>query len=337
MERHVTVVGAGIIGMCAASYLQRAGRKVTMIDSVAPGDGCSFGNAGGLSPGACVPLALPGVLKQVPNLLFDRDGPLVLRPGYLPRALPWLWRFARANKASHVEKSAYGLHSLLSTLFENDAPLLKEAKAEDLFRRNGQLYVYSTEAGFEGDAMGRELRRRRGIPFEILSGEQLRQMEPDLKPIFKRAMFMPEHGNCMNPFRLVTALADAFRRNGGEIIQSRVDDVVRGNGAVEAIQTEAGSRRVDDLVIAAGAWSHRLARKFGHKVPLESQRGYHVTLENAGAVPNRGVMWAEKKFLTTPMEMGVRVAGTGEFAGLEAPPDYRRADMLVEQASKVWA
>jgi len=337
MERHVTVVGAGIIGMCAASYLQRAGRKVTVIDEVAPGEGCSFGNAGGLSPGACVPLALPGVLKQVPKMLFDREGPLVLRPGYLPRALPWLWRFARASTMAQVEKSADGLYALLNPLFENYAPLLKEAGAEDLFRRNGQLYVYSTDEGFEGDAMGRELRRRRDVPFEILSGEQLRQMEPDLKPIFKHAMFMPEHGNCVNPFRLVTVLAEAFRRNGGEIILARVDDVVHGNGVVEAIRTEAGSRKVDDLVIAAGAWSHRLAHKLGHEVPLETQRGYHVTLENAGAAPNRGVMWAEKKFLTTPMEMGVRIAGTAEFAGLDTPPDYRRADMLVEQAAKMWA
>jgi D-amino-acid dehydrogenase len=162
-------------------------------------------------------------------------------------------------------------------------------------------------------------------------------MEPDLKPIFKHAVFLPEHGNCVNPFRLVAVLAEAFQRNGGEIIQARVDDVVLGNGIVEAIQTETGTRKVDDLVIAAGAWSHRLARKLGHKVPLETQRGYHVTLENAGAAPHRGVMWAEKKFLTTPMEMGVRIAGTAEFAGLEAPPDYRRADMLVEQAAEMWA
>lgn len=323
--------------MCSAGYLQRAGRKVTVIDSVAPGEGCSFGNAGGLSSGACVPLALPGVLKQVPKWLFDRQGPLALRPGYLPQALPWLWKFIQASAPAQVERSADGLHALMKPLFENYEPLLAEANARDLFRRNGQLYVYSTQEAFEGDAFGRELRRKRGIPFDLLDGEELRQMEPDLKPIFKRAMFMPEHGNCMNPFRLVGALADAFRRNGGEIIQDRVVDVVVGDTGVQELKTNAGSHKVDDLVITAGAWSHRLARKFGHKVPLETQRGYHVTLPNAGASPQRGVMWAEKKFLTTPMEMGVRVAGTVEFAGLEAEPDYRRADMLVKQASEMWS
>lgn len=337
MERHVTIIGAGVVGMCSAGYLQRAGRKVTVIDSVAPGEGCSFGNAGGLSSGACVPLALPGVLKQVPKWLFDRQGPLALRPGYLPQALPWLWKFIQASAPAQVERSADGLHALMKPLFENYEPLLAEANARDLFRRNGQLYVYSTQEAFEGDAFGRELRRKRGIPFDLLDGEELRQMEPDLKPIFKRAMFMPEHGNCMNPFRLVGALADAFRRNGGEIIQDRVVDVVVGDTGVQELKTNAGSHKVDDLVITAGAWSHRLARKFGHKVPLETQRGYHVTLPNAGASPQRGVMWAEKKFLTTPMEMGVRVAGTVEFAGLEAEPDYRRADMLVKQASEMWS
>ncbi|MGI9413802.1 MAG: NAD(P)/FAD-dependent oxidoreductase [Hyphomicrobiales bacterium] len=224
----------------------------------------------------------------------------------------------------------------MKPLFENYEPLLAEAKARDLFRRNGQLYVYSTEEGFKGDALGRELRRRRGIPFEILSADELRQMEPDLKPVFKRAMFMPEHGNCMNPFRLVTVLADAFRRNGGEIVQARVADVAMDEAGAAALKTGGGTLKVEDLVIAAGAWSHELARRFGHKVPLETQRGYHVTVEDAGAAPKRGVMWAEKKFLTTPMEMGVRVAGTVEFAGLKAPPDYRRADILVEQAAKMW-
>lgn len=336
MARHVTIVGAGIIGICAASYLQRAGVKVTVIDAVAPGDGCSFGNAGGLSTGACVPLALPGTLGQAPKMLLDKDGPLVLRLAYLPRALPWLWRFAKASAPAQVERSADGLHALMKPLFENYEPLLAEANAEDLFHRNGQLYVYSTDEAFEGDAFGRQLRQRRGIPFEILNGEELRQMEPDLKPLFKRAMFLPEHGNCTNPFRLVGALADAFQRNGGEIVRNRVVDVAMGEAGAEALETESGSLKLDELVICAGAWSHRLIGKLGHKVPLETQRGYHVTVENAGAAPRRGVMWAEKKFLTSPMEMGVRVAGTAEFAGLDAPPDYRRADMLVEHATRMW-
>ena len=130
------------------------------------------------------------------------------------------------------------------------------------------------------------------------------------------------------------SLADAFRRNGGDIIQGRVTDVEIGDAGAQELQTQGGTHKVDDLVITAGAWSHRLAQKLGHKVPLETQRGYHVTLPNAGASPQRGVMWAEKKFLTTPMEMGVRVAGTVEIAGLDAEPDYRRADMLVNRQVK---
>ena len=206
MGRHVTIIGAGVVGMCAASYLQRAGRKVTVIDAVAPGESCSFGNAGGLSTGACVPLALPGVLKQVPKWLLDKDGPLVLRPGYLARALPWLWRFVKAGNLAQVERSADGLYALMKPLFENYEPLIADARVKDLFRRNGQLYVYSTQEGFAGDRLGRDLRQARGIPFEILSGEELRQMEPDLNPIFKtrhvhaRARQLHE-----TRFRLVTA------------------------------------------------------------------------------------------------------------------------------------
>ena len=204
MERHVTIIGAGVIGMCAASYLQRAGRKVTVIDSVAPGEGCSFGNAGGLSTGACVPLALPGVLKQVPKWLFDKEGPLVLRPGYLPKALPWLWKFMQGECSGTGRKE----RRRAPCAHEPAVRQLRTAACGSECQRSVPPRTASSMSirprkRFEGDAFGRELRRSRGIPFDLMDGEELRQMEPDLKPIFKRAMFMPEHGNCMNPFRLV--------------------------------------------------------------------------------------------------------------------------------------
>ncbi|MBM3522381.1 MAG: FAD-dependent oxidoreductase [Alphaproteobacteria bacterium] len=331
MSPTVTVIGAGIIGLCCASYLQRHGRQVRLVDSLPPGRGTSFGNAGGLSSGACVPIAMPGIVKQIPKWLFDPEGPLVVRPGYLLKALPWLLQFIGSAKPEIVERSADALLGLTRPLFENLVPIARDAGVEDLIRRVGQLHLYSTDAAFAGDARGREMRTRRGVKLEILGAEAIRQMEPDLAPIFRHAVYFPDHGHCANPLGLSEGLAAEIVRRGGEIVQAQVRELEIGPDGVRSITTESGSLAVEELVIAAGAWSHRLAAKLGHKVPLESQRGYHAMLASPSLGPRRNVQWTERKFIATPMQEGVRFAGTVEIAGLEAAADYRRADVLLKQ------
>jgi glycine/D-amino acid oxidase-like deaminating enzyme len=331
MARQATVIGAGIIGMCVASYLQRMGLGVTVVDGVKPGTGCSFGNAGALSSGSCVPIATPGVARQIPKWLLDDMAPLAVSWRYLPRALPWLLRFVASAKPEVVARSADALIALTRPVFDNLLPLVKEAGADSLIHRAGQLHVYSTHAAFEGDRLGLDLRRQRGVAFEVLDAQEIRQFEPALAPIFQKAVLFPDHGHCANPFALVDALAAAFQREGGKIIQLRVLDIELGADGPLALVTDAGPMRVETLVVAAGAWSHRLARRLGHEVPLETQRGYHVMLADPSVTPRRNVQWAEGKFIATPMEMGLRFAGTVEIAGLDAPPRYSRADRLLEQ------
>lgn len=334
--KRVTVVGAGIIGMCCASYLQRQGHAVRVVDSLPPGRGTSFGNAGGLSSGACIPIAMPGIVKQIPKWLLDPEGPLVVRPGYLLQALPWLVQFIRSARPETVERSADAILALTRPLFENLLPLARDAGVEHLIRRVGQLHLYSTDAAFAGDARGREMRLRRGLKLDILGAEEIRQMEPDLAPIFKHAVYFPDHGHCANPLALSEGLAAELVRRGGEIVQARVDDLDVGPDGVRALHTDAGALAVEEVVIAAGAWSHTLAAKLGHKVPLESQRGYHAMLAAPNVGPRRNVQWTERKFIATPMEHGVRFAGTVEIAGLKAPPDYRRADVLLKQGQDMF-
>lgn len=334
--RNVTVIGAGIIGMCVAAYLQRAGARVTVLDPLEPGRSCSFGNAGGLSPGACVPVAMPGMLRQVPKWLTDPSAPLVVRWSYLPQALPWLWRFIQAGRRREAERSAEALSALIGPVFESYQPLLADAGAAHLVHRHGQLYVYETEAAFAGDAFGWELRRRHGARVELLAAQDIRQREPALAPFFTRAAAIPEHGYCIDPFGLVQALADSVRRNGGTIVSQRVLEIEMDADRPRALLTAAGRHPVETVVVAAGAWSHQLARLFGHKVPLETQRGYHATLAAPSLTPRATVMWAEKKFLATPMQAGLRFAGTVELAGLDAPPDYRRADTLLAHGKRMF-
>lgn len=329
MSKTAVVVGAGIVGMCTASYLQRAGYKVTVIDPVEPGGSCSFGNAGGLSPGSCVPASMPGVLKQVPKWLFDPAAPLVLRWGYALKALPWLVRFVMASRPETVERSADAIKALTGPVFENYAPLVAEAGAQNLINKNGQIYAYQSEAAFKKDARGWDIRKRRGVHFDVLGANELRNAEPNLAPSFQVGVRLQGHGYCVDPYGLVQALAAAFRKNGGEILPHRVLDIEIADNRPRALVTDAGRRPVETLIVAAGAWSGQLARKLGHKVPLETQRGYHAMVADPAIRPNATIMWAERKFLATPMAGGMRFAGTVEIAGLDAEPDYSRADQLL--------
>ncbi len=323
------VIGAGIVGTCCALYLQRAGMAVTLIDRDGPGEGCSSGNAGNLGSGSCVPASLPGILPKVPAMLLDPLHPLSIRWRRLPAALPWFVRFARAGRPDRVEAIADALHSLQSRLFDAYAPLIADAGAADLIRWDGKLFVYESRAAFEGDVLGVELRRRRGIVLEDLDGDGVRRMEPALGPNVACGRFQKGTGHTVDPLRLVRALAECFAANGGAFLNERVTGFDRDGDAVRGVVTDAGVRRAPIVVLAAGAWSGRLAAQLGYRVPLESEGGYHVMLPEPGVGLEIPILACERKVIFTPMADGLRLTGIAEFAGLDAPADYRRADILV--------
>ena len=335
-ETQVTVIGAGIVGIAAALYLQRAQCRVTVLDRGAPGEGCSFGNAGLISPGACVPFSMPEMLWKVPRYLMDPLGPLAIRWAYLPQALPWLLRFLAAGRPARVRAISRAMAALHSRAFEAYAPLLKEAGAEDLVRHSGQLYVSKQEDGIEGGRLVQELRERAGVKAELLGADELHQLEPALSPPYRSALFFPENGHSINSFRLVQMLAERLVRNGGEILRRTVSGFRFADGRPSAVVTDAGDMAVDRVVIAAGAWSHRLLAMLGTRVPLEAERGYHVMLPDPGVMPRLPVSNRDHSFAATPMENGLRFAGTVEIAGLEAPPDFARARILLKHGKEMY-
>ena len=326
--RNVSVIGAGIVGMACACYLKRDGHNVTVIDPLPPGEGCSKGNAGHISPGSCLPMAMPGVLRKVPGWLADPLGPVRIRWRYLPRAAPWLMRFAGMATREKAEVAADALRDLHAPVFEAYKPLIQHAGAEDLMVRSGQLYVYETKEGLEADRTGWEMRRLRGLDVQELDAGAIRQLEPTLASKFRYGVHLPEHGFCRNPHRLVQALAEQFIRDGGTVLRRTVTGFEIGTDGPRRLLTDDGEVATTDIVIAAGAWSHKLTAKLGDRLPLESQRGYHLEVAAPGISPLTTVTWPERNFVATPMETGLRFAGTVEFAGLSAPPDYRRAYML---------
>jgi D-amino-acid dehydrogenase len=336
VAKNITIIGAGIVGIATACYLRRDGHAVTVVDSRPPGEYCSFGNAGILSPGSCAPQAMPGVLFKVPGYLRDPLGPLAIRPGHFFKALPWFMQLVAASRRSRVEQIADALRPLLKQTFEAYAPLVQHAQVSDLIRQTGYLVAYATRAGFAADALPWQLRRDRGVLMEELDAEGIRQKVPQLKGQFEVGLYLPEQGFVANPERLTKSLAAQFQHDGGVILQRKVLDIDVSADGARALVTDAGKLPVETLVICAGSHSHEFAAKFGDAVPLEAERGYHVTYSDPNFTLPMPIFLPEQKFFVTPMEMGLRIAGQSEFAGNEAEPNYARADVLATQMQKVF-
>ena len=329
-RKHIAVIGAGIVGVCAALSLRHEGFAVTLVDRQGPGEGTSFGNAAVISPDIVVPAATPGIVRRVPGMLLDPLGPLRIRWSYLPRVAPYLLRFLAASRKPRVEAISVAMAALARGAVDAYSPLTKMADAEDMIQRTGRLCVYESEEEFQAVQSNLELERRRGLRFEVLDSAELRQLEPSLAPIFPRGVFYPDSAHSVNNFRFVQVLADALQRHGGRSLRAEVRGFeVAANGDVAAIETDAGREPCDAVVVAVGAWSRPLARQLGADPPLETERGYHLTIGDPGVTPRIPFASNLCGFACTPLEHGLRVAGTVELAGFDAPPDWRRADVLM--------
>lgn len=324
------VIGAGIVGLCCARALLRAGHAVTVIDRDPAGDKASFGNAGGLGVTEILPASSPGVISQVPRWLVDPLGPLSLRPAHLPRLLPWLVRFLRAGMAPESARITAALASLLAPVYDDMLPLFDELALSAELHRVGALWVYDTEAGFERDAAAHATRRRHGIEVEAISGAEARRLEPALAPTVARAVVTPQWSHVSDPKRLVDRLRDQLLALGVEMISLEAT-AVEGRAIVTAHGDHVA---FDRLVVAAGAWSGRIARSVGDPVLIESERGYNATLPSPGVTLAREVIFAERQFVATPLAVGLRIGGAAEFAGLDAAPNFGRSDALLKLARR---
>jgi len=334
--RHVAVIGAGIVGVCTALYLQHDGHRVTLIDRLGPGEGTSKGNGAVIAAESCVPVATPGILWRVPGMLMDPLGPLAIRWRYLPKLAPWLWEFVKASSPKRVEEISIALRPLLVQAVESYVPLLKSAGIEDMLRRTGWLGVYEFEKKFAAAQADLALQRRRGVQMEVLPAEEIRQFEPSLAPIYKHAVYFPENAYVTNNYRLVQALAESLVRNGGTLLREEVRDFALGPHGPTHVITDKGHHAVDAVALTGGAWSKALAVKLGHRPLLDTERGYHVMFPNPGVTPRLPVYSGDYSFAATPLEHGLRIAGTVELGGLEAPPNYARARVLLERGRRMF-
>lgn len=321
--------------MSAALHLQAQGHRVRVFDPRAPGTATSFGNAGGVVTGAVMPTSTPGLWKDVPAMLFDPMGPLRIRWRYLPRLMPWLVRFLRAGNPARVEAIARALGPLVARAYEAHRELARRVGAEDILHAAGWLKLYATEQSFAASQRERDLMSRCGAHFEVLAPADVAALEPGLARRYAKGLFQPQSGFVANPGRLVRRYAEHFASAGGNIVPAAVRGLHAAGGDTLRMDTELGIHALDLVVVAAGAWSARIAAGLGDRIPLDAERGYHLNIEAGTAALRRPVFFVDQRLVLAPMEDGIRLTSGVELAGLEAPPDFTRIRRLLPVAREL--
>ncbi|MBH8581886.1 NAD(P)/FAD-dependent oxidoreductase [Bisbaumannia pacifica] len=319
----IAVIGAGVVGMTTALALQRQGHVVSVLDPRGPGEGASYGNAGFLATELIDPLSTPATLRKAPRLWLDPHGALALPARYLPRLAPWLMRFIAAARPARVAKGRQALAALNGASVDAWRRCLADIGAEEELLDSGYLLVWESPEGREAAKAQRAHLERWGHAVEWLEGEALRAREPGLSGALSHGLYFPGAHQVRDPYALVRRLAAAFEARGGVIRQASVERIEPRDGGGR-LHTDQGQLDVAQAVVAAGAWSHRLAAGLGLSIPLETERGYHLTLPGRGQALRQPVGSAERRFVMTPMSCGLRVVGFTELGGLVLPPLRRR-------------
>lgn len=332
----VTILGAGVVGICTALSLAERGFRVALIDRNPPAEGASHGNAGSLSPWSCVPQSMPGLWKSVPKWLIDPEGPIAVRLGYAARFLPWAVKFLRAGQEHRLPAIANAMMALTRptvTLYRHH---LEGTGSEDLVRDSVYVHVFRNAADADLSKLAWRLRAERQVPLEVVTGEALCEVEPALSPEYEAAVLIKQQGRALDPGGIGKALAEKAQRFGVELQRCSVEKLVPEADGRWRIETDTGPLAAQRVVVAMGAWSAKLMSGLGIRAPLEAERGYHLIFRDPGVTLNNAIMNVESKFVISSMNAGVRCAGTAEFAGIDAPPDYRRARVFRKLAKRMF-
>lgn len=330
----IVIIGAGIVGINAAVFLTEAGYKVRVFDPAGIAEMTSRGNAAALAFSDIMPLASPKTMLRAPKWLFDPLGPLSIRPSYLPKLAPWLVRFALASLPARVAASAATQAELMKLAESEATGLWQRAGLSNMIRHDGSLELYQSEAEFNAARTGWDRRAEAGIEFEQVHGTRLAELQPGLSSQFGAATFVPGWKTVSDPYhyaRAVWAYAESLGANFAQVAVNRLEL----GGERPALLLADGTRvEADKIVIAAGAWSTKLLKTASRlKIPLDTERGYNTTLPASAFDLKRQLIFSSHGFVITPLENGVRVGGAVEFAGLDAPPNYARAEAMLKKAT----
>ncbi|GGA36478.1 NAD(P)/FAD-dependent oxidoreductase [Pelagibacterium lentulum] len=329
------VIGAGIIGLSIALRLAETGQSVILIDKKGMAEETSRGNAGALAFADIEPLASPGMILKAPKWLFDPLGPLSIPPAYAPKILPWMLRFFRASLPDRYKASTIAQAALMNLARTEAEPLFEDAGIADLLRHDGALYLYKGEKAFSAARQIWDLRAAHGIDFEHVSGNRLADLQPGLGASFTHATFVPQWLTVSDPYDVAIGIGKAAIAKGATLETAEVKSVAQTADGVSVALADGRTINTGQLVIAAGAWSHKLAAQLGHAIPLETERGYNTTFPKGAFDLKRQLVIPGDGFVITPLDTGLRIGGAVELGGLDRAPDYRRSEIMVEKTKAI--
>ena len=328
----VLVIGAGVVGLSAAIAAQARGLSVTVVDREGPAAGASAGNAGAFAFTDILPLASPGIMRKAPGWLLDPLGPLSVPPRYALRIAPWMVRFAAACRPGRVAASVAAQTALMDLSRDELEPFLRQTGTHAMLRKDGNLQVYETEAEFAAAAPGWAARTAHGIAFRHMERNEMAELQPGLSPRFLRGTFTPGWYSIADPKLYTLALADHLRAQGGEIVTAEITALRPTDSGVEATAADGRVLTAGQAVVAAGAFSHRLARSLGERIPLETERGYNTTLPPDALDLRTQITFGGHGFVVSRLSTGIRVGGAVELGGLDLPPNFARSKAMLDKA-----
>lgn len=329
--RQVIVIGAGVIGLSAALAAQARGLSVTVVDREGPAAGASAGNAGAFAFTDILPLASPGILRKAPRWLLDPLGPLSIPPAYALQIAPWLYRFWRACSPGAVAASTAAQTALMDLSRAELERFLALTGTSAMLRKEGSLQVYESAAEFSASLPGWQARAAHGIEFRHMGHDEMAGVQPGLSPRFTHGTFTPGWYSIADPKDYVLALADRFRAGGGEILQAEVTGLRPLPESIR-VETTGAALEAGQVVLAAGAFSHRIAKTLGERIPLETERGYNTTLPPDAFDLRTQVTFGGHGFVVTRLSGGIRVGGAVELGGLDLPPNWKRSEAMLKKA-----
>ncbi len=327
----IGIIGAGIQGVSNALFLQRKGFDVTLFDREEPGSHvASYGNAGHFSPYACVLMNRPDILPDVPAMLLSSTGPLALKWNYVPKMIPWFLQFIRNCTSKKMMHTAKNMHQILDLALSAYDELFDDIILNGLVEKKGILYIWNDQNLSSRD-LEIKVRNELGVDQQVVSPKEIHDLEPNIKPFYHGGVYYKYGRHARNPKKILLKLFDLFLKKEGKFLKINVQDI-NFDGEKPLIKTDSQKYIFDKLVIACGAFSKKLTDNLGEKIPLDTERGYHVHFKNCDHLLTRPVIFQNRGFGITPMEQGLRVVGTVEFGGLKNPPSKSRIKNLITNA-----
>ena len=333
MEKNlkIGIVGAGIQGISNALFLQKKGFSVTIFDRDEPGSpAASYGNAGHFSPYASVPINRPDVLSDVPAMLLSSTGPLALKWNYVPKMIPWFLQFIRNCTTKKMMHTAKNMHQILDLALPAYDELFDDIELGGLVEKKGILYIWNDQS-LKSRELEIKVRNELGVDQQIVTPKEIHDLEPNIKPIYHGGVYYQHGRHARNPKKILLKLYDLFLKKGGKFLKMNIKDI-NFNDEKPVIKAETQSFLFDKIVIACGSFSKKLTDNLDEKIPLDTERGYHVHFKDCDHLLSRPVIFQNRGFGITPMEQGLRVVGTVEFGGLDNPLSKSRVKNLINNA-----